>query len=47
LWKYWNRITDFEEWTFSPDGLIAQSFGHFDEALYAHQLRHGLNYSHN
>ena len=39
------RISGFEEWTFSPDGLIVQSLGHFDQALYAHQLRHGLEAS--
>jgi hypothetical protein len=31
-------ISGFEEWTFGPDGLIAASRGHFDEAEYQHQL---------
>jgi hypothetical protein len=35
------HLTGFEEWTFSPDNLIAQSLGQFDQALYAHQLQHG------
>src|SRR4051794_25551397 len=26
------RITGYEEWTLSPDGLIAESKGHYDEA---------------
>lgn len=32
-----------EVWHFSPDGLIAESQGHFDESLYNHQLQHGLD----
>jgi steroid delta-isomerase-like uncharacterized protein len=36
------RITGYEEWTFDPDGLIAQSLGHFDEAEYQRQLTEGL-----
>jgi uncharacterized protein (TIGR02246 family) len=32
------RISGREEWTFSPDGLIAASRGHFDEADYNRQL---------
>lgn len=32
------RIRGYEEWTFSPDGLIARSSGHFDEADYTRQL---------
>jgi hypothetical protein len=39
------RISGFEEWSFSPHSpemLIANSLGHFDEALYAHQLQHGV-----
>jgi uncharacterized protein (TIGR02246 family) len=32
------RISGFEEWTFGPDGLIAVSNGHFDEAEYQRQL---------
>lgn len=36
------RMTGFEEWTFAPDGLIAQSLGHYDEAEYQRQLREGF-----
>jgi hypothetical protein len=32
------RISGFEEWRFSTDGLIAESIGHFDAADYDHQL---------
>ncbi len=32
------RISGHEEWTFGPDGLIAESRGHFDEAEYNRQL---------
>src|SRR5262249_20802041 len=32
------RMTGYEEWTFAPDGLIAESKGHFDEAEYQRQL---------
>lgn len=32
------RISGYEEWTFSPEGLIASSSGHFDEADYNRQL---------
>ena len=32
------RISGSEEWTFSADGLIAESQGHFDEADYNRQL---------
>jgi uncharacterized protein (TIGR02246 family) len=35
------RISGYEEWTFGPDGLIAESKGHFDEAEYQRQLRVG------
>ena len=33
------RISGYEEWIFSADGLIAESQGHFDEADYNRQLR--------
>lgn len=33
------RISGYEEWTISADGLIARSLGHFDAAEYARQLR--------
>lgn len=32
------RISGFEEWTIGPDGLIAESQGHFDSADYQRQL---------
>lgn len=32
------RISGHEEWSFGPDGLIAKSEGHFDEADYQRQL---------
>jgi predicted ester cyclase len=35
------RISGFEEWEFSDDGLVARSLGHFDEAEYQRQLQHG------
>ena len=35
------RITGFEEWRFGPDGLIAESLGHFDAADYERQLNAG------
>lgn len=36
------RISGHEEWTFSADGLIAASQGHFDEAEYLRQLKEGV-----
>ena len=35
------RISGFEEWRFGSDGLIAESKGHFDEAVYRRQLMAG------
>src|SRR5271169_78604 len=32
------RISGFEDWRFGPDGLIAESLGHFDAADYERQL---------
>jgi len=32
------RISGYEEWTLSPDGLIAESKGHYDEAEYQRQV---------
>jgi predicted ester cyclase len=32
------KISGFEEWRFGPDGLIAESLGHFDAADYKRQL---------
>lgn len=37
------RISGFESWKFSSDGLIEDSLGHFDAADYAHQLTHGFD----
>jgi predicted ester cyclase len=36
------RISGFESWQFSADGLIQDSFGHFDAVEYGHQLEHGF-----
>jgi hypothetical protein len=35
------RISGFERWSLAPDGLIANSQGHFDAAEYRRQLEHG------
>ncbi len=35
------RISGFESWLVSPDGLIEDSLGHFDAADYQRQLAHG------
>jgi steroid delta-isomerase-like uncharacterized protein len=35
------RISGYEEWRMSADGLIAESKGHFDEAEYQRQLKAG------
>lgn len=35
------RIQGHEEWTIGPDGLIAESRGHFDAADYQRQLSGG------
>jgi hypothetical protein len=35
------RITGYEEWTMDPNGLIAKSDGHYDEAEYERQLKAG------
>jgi hypothetical protein len=35
------RIKGFEEWRFGPDGLIAESIGHFDADDYQRQLNAG------
>lgn len=34
-------ISGFEEWRFGPDGLIAESLGHFDAADYERQMNAG------
>lgn len=36
-------FSGFEEWAIGADGLIARSLGHFDEADYQHQLKHGTS----
>lgn len=36
------RVTGYEEWTISDEGLIAASLGHYDAAEYARQLAHGV-----
>ena len=36
------RVPGFEEWTIAPDGLIAASLGHYDQAEYDLQLQHGI-----
>lgn len=35
------RISGYEEWTISADGLIARSLGHYDEVEYQRQIDHG------
>ena len=35
------RISGFEEWRIGPDGLIAESLGHFDSDDYRRQLDGG------
>lgn len=36
-------ISGYEEWKIGPDGLIAESRGHFDEAEYQRQLKVGAS----
>lgn len=36
------RISGFEVWKMGADGLIVDSRGNFDEAIYQHQLKHGI-----
>jgi hypothetical protein len=35
------HIQGYEEWRFAPDGLIAESQGHYDEAEYQRQVKGG------
>ena len=35
------RVSGFEQWQFTADGLIGRSLGSFDAADYQHQLQHG------
>jgi uncharacterized protein (TIGR02246 family) len=37
------RISGFEQWRIAPDGLIAESKGHFDSAEYQRQIEHGVD----
>ena len=37
------RISGYELWTISEDGLIGDSNGHFDNAEYERQLQHGVD----
>ena len=39
------RISGFEEWKMSADGLIAESQGHFDSTEYQQQIRSGVEES--
>ena len=41
----WMRISGFEEWTFGPDGLVAESKGTYDQAEYDRQLEQGAERS--
>ena len=36
------RFSGWEAWTFSSDGLVAQSLGNFDDAEYQRQLGEGV-----
>jgi SnoaL-like polyketide cyclase len=36
------HISGYEMWKFSAGGLIEESKGHFDAAMYQHQLQHGV-----
>ena len=37
------RISGYELWTISEDGLIGDSKGHFDNAEYERQLKYGVD----
>ena len=37
------KISGFEEWTLSDDGLIQESKGHFDDKEYSRQLEFGID----
>jgi nuclear transport factor 2 (NTF2) superfamily protein len=39
------RFSGYEEWTFSGDGLVANSNGHFDADEYQDQLENGVGLS--
>jgi nuclear transport factor 2 (NTF2) superfamily protein len=36
------RVRGYEEWMISPEGLIAESRGHYDQAEFDRQLQHGI-----
>jgi predicted ester cyclase len=36
------RISGFEQWKMGPDGLIAESQGHFDADEYRRQIKQGV-----
>jgi predicted ester cyclase len=36
------RVIGYEEWTIGESGLIAASYGHYDQAEYARQLQEGV-----
>jgi len=38
------RISGYELWAISEDGLIGDSKGHFDNAEYERQLQHGVDH---
>jgi uncharacterized protein (TIGR02246 family) len=37
------RISGYELWQFNSTGLIAESKGHFDDAEYERQIKHGMD----
>ncbi len=37
------HISGYEEWRIGDDGLIAESFGHFDAADYRRQIEQGVS----
>ena len=37
------RVSGYEEWTLAPDGLLADSRGHYDQSEYDRQLEHGVD----
>ncbi len=37
------RLSGFEEWRISDDGLIAESLGNFDSADLERQIEQGVN----
>ena len=39
------HISGYEDWKMAPDGLIAESLGHFDNVEYQRQLKDGARQS--